>query len=164
MNKPVIKVTRRKHSKPKVDANADEKNNSNAIMAPIQENQAIETTIYASGAILNESVDINEKAKIPSVRKRRAKSHDIDLLSNDINKSIYKNKQEHIQCYASGAISTKLNETSKPKVLQNRRAKSHISNVMQNNYDYDSIWHVKQTQNVSFNFHIDAVMNKPKIV
>eukprot|EP00484_Ammonia_sp_Unknown_P001975 CAMPEP_0197024438 /NCGR_PEP_ID=MMETSP1384-20130603/4973_1 /TAXON_ID=29189 /ORGANISM="Ammonia sp." /LENGTH=188 /DNA_ID=CAMNT_0042452821 /DNA_START=72 /DNA_END=638 /DNA_ORIENTATION=- len=167
ITKPTITVQRRRSSKPKSHnlqqlLPADELESKSPISPSIEEEVETETAIYPSGAVLNPSVNLNQKAIIPSSRRKRARSHDTKLLE-ETDHSASETTDDEDAIYSSGAVST---HTAKPKITRVRRAKSH-SNVMEkrNKYNYDSIWTVQSDQVIleEENRLIDNVMDKPLV-
>ena len=118
------------------------------------------------------SIQLNEKAIIPSSRRKhkRARTLDAKLFSdydekdNGSGSDNNTEEDEHINIsyYASGAIST---HTVKPKIRKARRAKSHIHIDDTEKYNYDSIWNVKSDAMINNeSYHIETVMDKPCVM
>eukprot|EP00483_Globobulimina_turgida_P000741 UN00741 len=136
MNKPTIKAHRKPASKRYLieelmatDDDDDMKRQMEIVYTSTIDETHTVPTIFASGAILNKSVDINSKATIPSyVRRARSHTHHIKLCYDEDSKEYHsmsdENEEEetHISYYPSGAISTNID---KPKIRNKRRAKTH---------------------------------------
>eukprot|EP01083_Nonionella_stella_P065199 170623_1 len=162
MNRPTIKANRhkqtsKKHAIQRLVSFDDDAHEANTIQTT-----SYVPTIFASGAVGSQSVDISQKALIPSaIRRARSHTHQPIFYGEGCKEHEATDESDdergNVLYYPSGAISTNVN---KPMIHTRRRAKTH-NNVIQKRYDYDSIWSVQIDAIPSDCVLIETVMNKP---